>query len=190
MDGKHRHPAEASPFHDVNPARRGVRAVGRRPQATDEPMDIETMRAMLTDATAIAAYKSDPFNPWAIARFRHTAFQKAIVMKYVGNLLDWGDSLLSQFTIESGSEALFLYIIASEMLGALPQELGDCGTGDMPITYGGGGARHGRHRRRCGRFSGPDRNADARHAPVGGNRADPHERHEPSVHLYDRLHHD
>src|SRR5262249_41747121 len=55
-------------------------------------LDVETLRQQLTDTAAIAAYRSDPFNPHAIARLRLSAYQKAIVMKYVDNLLDWGDN--------------------------------------------------------------------------------------------------
>ncbi len=56
-------------------------------------------------------------------------------MSYVGNLLDWADSLFTQFTMETVNEALMLYIMASDILGPRPAELGDCGAGDTPITY-------------------------------------------------------
>ena len=98
-------------------------------------LDVEHLRDVLTDATAIALYKKDPFNPWAIARRRISAFQKSIVMKYVDNLLDWADSLFSQFTMESVNEALMLYIMASDILGPRPVELGDCGASVEPKTY-------------------------------------------------------
>ena len=48
-----------------------------------------TLRDMLTDPAAIELYEKDPFNPHAIARLRLCGYQKAIVMKYVDNLLDW-----------------------------------------------------------------------------------------------------
>ena len=98
-------------------------------------LDLETLSGILTDPITIARYKDDPFNPWAIARGRISAFQKAIVMKYVANLLDWADSLFSQFTMESVNEALMLYMMASDVLGPRPAELGDCGTGIEPDTY-------------------------------------------------------
>jgi hypothetical protein len=98
-------------------------------------LDVETLRDILTDKVAIGLYKSDPFNPWAIARRRLSAFQKAMVMKYVENLLDWADSLFTQFTMESVNEAMMLYIMASDVLGARPTELGNCGTGDDHHTY-------------------------------------------------------
>jgi hypothetical protein len=98
-------------------------------------LDVVRLRDILTDQAAIALYRKDPFNPWAIARRRISAFQKAIVMKYVDNLLDWADSLFTQFTMEAVNEALMLYITASDVLGPRPQQLGDCGTGVEPNTY-------------------------------------------------------
>jgi hypothetical protein len=98
-------------------------------------LGVEHVRDMLTDVDAIAQYEKDPFNPWAIARLRTSAFQKAIVMKYVDNLLDWADSLFTQFTMESVNEAMMLYIMASDILGTRPAKLADCGAGARPITY-------------------------------------------------------
>src|SRR6267154_2783727 len=48
-------------------------------------------------------------------------------MKYIDNLLDWGDSLFSQFTMESVNEATMLYVMAADILGPRPTELGPCG---------------------------------------------------------------
>jgi Tc toxin complex TcA C-terminal TcB-binding domain/Neuraminidase-like domain/Salmonella virulence plasmid 28.1kDa A protein len=98
-------------------------------------LDIEHLSDVLTDPAAIALYKRDPFNPWAIARRRISAFQKMIVMKYVDNLLDWADSLFSQFTMESVNEAEMLYVMAADILGTRPVELGDCGIAAEPKTY-------------------------------------------------------
>ena len=98
-------------------------------------LDIPRLRQILTDPAAIAVYKKDPFNPWAIARRRISALQKTIVMKYVDNLLDWADSLFAQFTMESVNEAMMLYIIASDVLGPRPPEIGDCGAGVQPMNY-------------------------------------------------------
>jgi hypothetical protein len=98
-------------------------------------LDLVTLRDILTDPTAIAMYKREPFNPWAIARRRISAFQKAIVMAMVSNLFDWADSLFRQFTMESVNEAMMLYIMASDILGPRPVELGDCGEGVTPDNY-------------------------------------------------------
>src|SRR5262249_12109070 len=84
------------------------------------------LRDVLTDDAATEAYKKDPFNPHAIARLRLSAYQMAVVMKYVSNLVDWGDSLFRLFTMESVNEALVLYAMASEILGRRPANVGEC----------------------------------------------------------------
>ena len=89
-------------------------------------LDVESLRDKLTDKDTIEAYRKDPFNPHAIARLRLTAYQKTIVMKYIDNLLDWGDQLFSQDTMESINEASLLYVLASDILGERPAELGEC----------------------------------------------------------------
>ena len=86
----------------------------------------QTLRQILCNAKALAAYKQDPFSPHAIARLRHTAYKKAVVMQYVGNLLDWADSLFAQFQMETVNEAVMLYNLANDILGPRPPELGAC----------------------------------------------------------------
>jgi hypothetical protein len=99
-------------------------------------LDLPRLRQVLTDAAAIAVYRKDPFNPHAIARLRLSAYQKRIVMKYVDNLLDWGDSLYTEFLPESINEATLLYSVAAEILGERPVELGECGLARAtPPTY-------------------------------------------------------
>ena len=99
-------------------------------------IDVQTLRDQLNDKTAIEAYKKDPFNPHAIARLRLSAYQKNIVMKYIDNLLDWGDQLFTQDTMESVNEATLLYVVAKEILGDRPAQIGDCGEGKVsPKNY-------------------------------------------------------
>jgi len=99
-------------------------------------IDTKSLRDQLQDKQAIEVYKKDPFNPHAIARLRLNAYQKSIVMKYVDNLLDWGDYLFTQDTMESINEATLLYVIAKEILGDRPAELGNCGEGKIqPKTF-------------------------------------------------------
>ena len=99
-------------------------------------LDAQKLRDQLEDKQAIEVYKKDPFNPHAIARLRLSAYQKCIVMKYIDNLLDWGDQLFTQDTMESVNEATLLYIIAKEILGNRPAEIGDCGEGNIdPKNY-------------------------------------------------------
>jgi hypothetical protein len=99
-------------------------------------LDVPRLRALLTDTAAQEVYRKDPFNPHAIARLRPSAYQKNVVMKYIDNLLDWGDSLFTQFTTESINEATLLYVLAADILGPRPAELGSCGEGGLsPKTY-------------------------------------------------------
>ncbi|MEN8249898.1 MAG: neuraminidase-like domain-containing protein [Bacteroidota bacterium] len=99
-------------------------------------LDVPKLKEILTDDEAIEKYKKNPFNPHAIARIRISAYQKSIVMKYIDNLLDWGDYLFSQDTFESINEAMILYIMAADILGERPVKLGKCETvPEGQITY-------------------------------------------------------
>jgi peptidoglycan hydrolase-like protein with peptidoglycan-binding domain len=66
------------------------------------------------------AWKNNPFKPHLIARYRPVAYQKAVVMKYLDNLIAWGDQLFRRDTIESINEATTLYMLAWEILGPRP----------------------------------------------------------------------
>ena len=88
-----------------------------------------TLRELLVNDKALAAYRKDPFNPHAIARTRMSAYAKAIVMKYIDNLIDWADSLFGRFTMESVNEATMLYVMAQDILGPRPAMLGACTNG-------------------------------------------------------------
>lgn len=70
--------------------------------------------------TAIAMWRNNPFSPHAIARLRTTAYQKAVVLKYIDNLIAWGDQLFRRDTMETVNEAAQLYALASEILGPAP----------------------------------------------------------------------
>ncbi|WP_061300608.1 hemopexin repeat-containing protein [Herbidospora cretacea] len=72
----------------------------------------------------LKAYRDDPFDPHAIAGLRPTAYRRTVVMAYVDNLLDWGDLLFRQYTMESVDEARMLYILAYDILGDRPQGVG------------------------------------------------------------------
>ena len=89
--------------------------------------EIMSLREILEKQSSIQTYENDPFNPHAIARTRRSAFMKSIIMKYIDNLLDWGDHLFAQDTMESVNEATMLYILAYEILGDIPVSIGDCG---------------------------------------------------------------
>ncbi|MEM6828911.1 MAG: hypothetical protein AAF551_00245 [Bacteroidota bacterium] len=75
--------------------------------------------------TQINTYLEDPFDPHTIAEYRKIAYRKAIVMNYIDNLLDWGDMLFRQYTRESINEARMLYVLAYDLLGKKPENLGE-----------------------------------------------------------------
>lgn len=123
-------PTASEPSDDAFPNDRNWRYIDFR------RVTIQKMKETLSDESAIERYKKDPFNPHAIARLRTGAYQKAIVMKYIDNLLDWGDDLFAQDTMESINEATMLYVLASDILGKRPQKLGKCETAnDEDLTY-------------------------------------------------------
>src|SRR5262249_12424640 len=51
-------------------------------------------------------------------------YMKAVVMKYIKNLIDWGDALFSENTRESITQATNLYMMAHDLLGHKPEALG------------------------------------------------------------------
>ncbi|WP_022949759.1 Tc toxin subunit A-related protein [Methylohalobius crimeensis] len=71
----------------------------------------------------IDEWRDKPFNPHLIARLRTSPYQWAVVMKYLDNLIAWGDQLFRRDTIESINEATQLYILAAQILGDRPVQL-------------------------------------------------------------------
>lgn len=69
------------------------------------------------------AILNKPFQPYAVARTRHIAFQYSVVMKYLDNLIAWGDHLFQQDTVESINEAMQRYVLAANILGPRPQRV-------------------------------------------------------------------
>jgi Tc toxin complex TcA C-terminal TcB-binding domain/ABC toxin N-terminal region/Neuraminidase-like domain/Salmonella virulence plasmid 28.1kDa A protein len=78
--------------------------------------------------------KANPFQPHLIARLRITPYQKDVFMKYVDNLIAWGDQLFRQDTIEAINEATQYYVLAADLLGPRPQQLPQRGK-LAPQTY-------------------------------------------------------
>ncbi len=77
------------------------------------------------DAVAqVAGWYRNPFQPFVIARSRLGAFQKYVFMAYLDNLIAWGDQLYGQVdSIESINQATQLYVLASDLLGELPEQI-------------------------------------------------------------------
>ena len=71
----------------------------------------------------VEQWRNNPFKPHLIARMRTTAYQKTVVMKYIDNLIAWGDQLFRRDTIESINEATQLYILAAKILGRRPENI-------------------------------------------------------------------
>jgi hypothetical protein len=80
----------------------------------DSPLQAETI-------SNINAWMQNPFQPWAVAKYRPTAYMLKTVMAYLDNLIAWGDSLFRQYTIETINEATQIYIMAANILGTKPQ---------------------------------------------------------------------
>jgi hypothetical protein len=75
----------------------------------------------LATANAIANWLNDPFDPHAIASLRISAYGKATVMKFLDDVIAWGDWYYNQYTAENVSQAEQLYILADLILGPQPQ---------------------------------------------------------------------
>jgi hypothetical protein len=83
---------------------------------------------------SIGAWKDSPFRPHVVARYRQSAYMLKTVMAYLGNVIDWGDSLFGQDTGESITEATQLYVLAANILGPRPQSVPKKGS-VRPQTY-------------------------------------------------------
>ncbi len=70
---------------------------------------------------AISEWRTKPFRPDVVARFRPVAYQKALLMKYIDNLVEWGDHLFRQDTMESIAQATQMYVLADKLLGPKPR---------------------------------------------------------------------
>ena len=88
---------------------------------SERELDAESSRRKAELEAQIDAWRSDPFNPHRIARMRLTAYQKMVLMKYIDNLIAWGDQLFQRDTMESINEAAQLYIMAYQLLGPRPK---------------------------------------------------------------------
>lgn len=101
-------------------------------QETDPVFIAELLRALADPApsplktrieTAITTWRDHPFQPHVVARTRYLAYQLNVVMKYLDNLLAWGDNLFRQDTIETLNEATQIYVLAANILGRRPQRI-------------------------------------------------------------------
>jgi hypothetical protein len=96
-------------------------------QRQDGPLYDQTVRS-------INDWMDHPFQPWAVAKHRPSAYMMKTVMAYLDNLIAWGDSLFQQYTIETINEATQLYVMAANILGDRPQAVPRKGSAKAP-TY-------------------------------------------------------
>ncbi|WAS93145.1 neuraminidase-like domain-containing protein [Nannocystis punicea] len=90
-------------------------------QYTGDDAELKEQKADLSGQ--IAQWRKNPFKPHDVARMRPTAYMRAVVMKYLDNLIAWGDDLFRQDTRESTQEAVQLYILALQILGKRPRKI-------------------------------------------------------------------
>ena len=87
----------------------------------------QTLEDLFDDGDKLEAqikeWQADPFKPHVIARLRLVTYMKAVVMRYIDNLIAWGDQLFRRDTIESINEATQLYILAAQILGRRPEQI-------------------------------------------------------------------
>jgi hypothetical protein len=85
-----------------------------------DPAQAQAKQAVISAYDAIL---KQPFDPFVVARNRPSAFQWYVVMKYLDNLIAWGDSLFLQDTIETINEATLCYVLAANLLGEKPLKM-------------------------------------------------------------------
>ena len=93
----------------------------RRTRGPDDRQLASTARTRC--AISSSAWWEKPFSPHVIARLRIAAYQKAVVMKYIDNLVEWGDKLFRRDTMETIQEATQIYILAANILGPRPEKI-------------------------------------------------------------------
>ena len=84
------------------------------------PDPVQAKRDIINNYNASCAAA---FEPFVVARGRPSAFQYYVVMKYLDNLIAWGDSLFAQMTVETVNEATLCYVLAANLLGPSPQQV-------------------------------------------------------------------
>jgi hypothetical protein len=110
------------PFRAKGPLARieDLLALLSKPAAECTPEEL----ALREDTLAGYAESLDhPFEPYRVAATRPLAYEYWVVMKYLDNLIAWGDSLFLEGTVESVNEATMRYVLAKNILGPTPQQL-------------------------------------------------------------------
>ncbi len=109
-----------APFHENTEYDGAKRMMALLSYAGTEPVLIAKQQKVRDQVTA---WWEKPFDPHTIARMRTVAYQKSVVMKYIDNLVQWGDKLFRRDSMESIQEATQLYILAGNILGPRPERV-------------------------------------------------------------------
>jgi Tc toxin complex TcA C-terminal TcB-binding domain/Neuraminidase-like domain len=125
MDGSS-HPApqrywRTRPFYEAAAAGRTIREL--QTLLSSDVTNAERLRRQLELARQVLRWRRNPFNAHLVARMRAAAYPKAVVMKYIDNLIAWADQLFRRNTVEAINEATQLYILAADILGPRPQRV-------------------------------------------------------------------
>lgn len=100
----------------------------------------EVKSAALQDLVdSIMAWRRKPNLPFQVARGRWSAFQMAVVYRYIDTLIAWGDARFRSDTREDITAASQLYVLAGQLLGRRPRtDIAMCDRG----VAGSSGARN------------------------------------------------
>ena len=112
----------ASPIQDIN----ALVTLLSTPDSQLSPAQVRAKADVIAGYNGILA---NPFDPHLVARTRPSAYQWYVVMKYLDNLIAWGDSLFLADTIETLNEATLCYVLAANILGPRPQAVPQPTTG-------------------------------------------------------------
>jgi hypothetical protein len=116
---------------------RDVKQIDELLRLVSKPDDECTAEELEQKKLVLSGYetlRNKPFQPHAVARTRFLAYQYCVVMKYLDNLIAWGDSLFRQDTIETINEATQVYVLAANLLGRKPERIPQRGT-TRPKTF-------------------------------------------------------
>jgi hypothetical protein len=93
-----------------------VLAAGAAPDANQRltPQDRDDL---VRFQAQVEEMRRNPFRPHAIARLRSSAYQRAVVMRYLEILVEWGDQLFRRDTMETINAATQLYVLAADLRG-------------------------------------------------------------------------
>jgi hypothetical protein len=112
---------ETAPFNVMN----ATDWVNQEIQALLSALAVDARQGISDPATqnAILAWMADPFDPHMVASTRISAYARATVMRFLDNLIAWGDLLYAQYTSETVGQAEQLYILADMILGPRPDRV-------------------------------------------------------------------